>query len=327
MTTTTDRNGNDFAGDTEATAEVPRPALPPQTPQAPYGYGPYAAPQPAAWTPGYAPYGPQAPVPSAPQRGLTRNGRIAVAGGAAALVAAMVGVVVIGAHAGGGSTETRRYAPPADTNATAEADPGAKVLAAADLPQLLLNPAEVAGAVGMPGSDRIAQPQKIRTQPYADKLASNQSCLPLAYAGEQDAYQGTGFSSMRGQFTMAKGGDDPQNWFYDQTVFAYPTKDAAEKAMLKNVATFKACEGQSWSVSEPSDAGPRTIFWNAGTVQQRDALVIAPITQENAEGWGCWRGLTTDANVVIDFTVCALDKPATVPAALADTITKKLPTT
>lgn len=326
MSTTTDRNGNDFAGDAETTAEVPRPPLAPQSPQAPYGYGPYAAPQPAAWTPGYAPYGQAVPVPTAPKSGLSRNGRLAVAGGAAALVAAMAGVIVVGAHVGGGSTAMPSVSSTASSSA---ADPNVKMIAGTDLPQMLLNPAEVAAAVGLPGSERAAKVGKLVSAPWVDTIASNQECLALAYSAEQDAYQGTGFTAMRGQASTVRiPNSDAQSWFFSQGVFAYPTVDAAEKALLKNVATFKACEGQSWSEAGNADNGNRPLFWTVGSVNHDgNGFVTVQTSQENANGWGCWRALKTDANVVVDFTVCGLNKPESVPAALADAITAKLPTT
>ena len=319
MTTTDHR---DVSG--EQTVELSRPAgLPPRPPAgypaAAWGAAPGYGPQ-LPWGKGFPPPAPFAPRP--PRQGLSRNAWIAVAA-AVVLIVAMVVVIVVGAGsgAGGGSPQAAPSTAPSTTN---PGDP-AMVLGSADLPMMLLNTAEIAQLVGQPASAALAKPGRVRTLPCGDKLLSGQECLPLAYTAEQAAHQGSEFTAMRGQFTAVRvPNDDPHSWAFDQGVFAYPSADAAEQALRANTARWKACEGKSWGAREDSGAGPRDVYWTGGQVENSDDLVIAPITQENGDGWGCWRGMTAVSNVVADFTVCGKDLPSSAISQAAAASTGKI---
>lgn len=315
----------------------------PQPGQAQQGYYPgygapqqgpgYGAPQAPGYGPGFPPsYGPQhtaTGLPGGPKRGLAAVPRAAwlAAAGALALVVILVAVVVAG-HSGSGSTASssvRSYAPTTAASDKPEGDPG-KLITSAQLPGMLLSPAEIAEAVGQPGNVEGAKASKVYTSAFVDTLTSGQECLPLAYAAEQVAFQGTGFTAMRSQNTQVRvPNDDARSWSLTQGVFAYPSRDAAEKALLTNIGTWKTCEGKSWSYQVDNGNGPATYFWTVGSVQQIDTLVIAPLTQENGDGWGCWRGITVTGNVVADFTACGKDFTPTVATNAAAAIVGKAP--
>lgn len=332
--TDTAENHTDTAGAEEDTVVVPRP----QFPQPPHGYAPYGGPgygQPHAGPYGQQPYGPLSagfaagfPAP-APNRGLAAVSRttwIAVTA-ALTLIVAMVAVVVIATGSKGDTAHTsRRYADPSATTEAAPADPG-KVLGSAALTPLLLNPTEIGAIVGKPTAG--ARVSTLFNLPAKDTLVSGQECLPLAFTAESEVYQGSGFTGMRLQYTKAKeGAPVDRDWVFHQAAFAYPTVKAAEDFLVSNAAKWKLCENKSWGRAEAtSDGGTRDYYWSAGTVDISDAgLVTAPITQENGEGWACWRGMSLVANVVNDFTVCGLNTASEQINAAADAIAKKIPT-
>lgn len=302
-TTTNHRDASD-----EATVELPRPT----TPQAvALGYRP--GPQWGTGFPPPPPYSPHAPFAQpAPRRGLTaisRNTRIGVAA-AIALVVAMVVAVVLGAGAAGG-TQARRYAP-------AAGDTAARLVTPAELAGMLLSPEAIAQLVGQPATAAVATPRPVHSTPNNTDVLSTPSCLPVAYPAEQVAYQGSGFTAMKVQMTVARPAkDQPQLWVFEQGAVTYPTAEAAEKFVAASADSWKTCQNQSWS--QRYDTGA-TVFWTSGEVTAADGLLSVLTTQENGEGWGCRRGLKAHANAVMDFAVCGDNVPASVVPATAEAI-------
>lgn len=332
-TTTSDANVGLPEFSEDKTTVVSRPAQH-QSPQGynyGYGQGPTVPHYGGAFPP---PYGPHHVVPgkfpAAPKWGLARVPRAAWLAAAAvvALVVILVAVIVAGSGAGGRSPQgTGGYAgsstaaPTPAVPADADTDP-AKLITSADLPKMLLNPQEIAAAVGQPANTATAKPGEVRTAPYVDALTSGQDCLALAATAQQGAYQGSGFTAARSLSTLATiPGDDARSWSFFQGMFVYPNVAAAEKALLTNSAKWKSCEGKSWSYNQNG----RDYFWTAGTVENSGTLTLAWNTQENGDGWGCWRAITSAANVVADFTACGKELPQTAAAQAAAAITGKAP--
>lgn len=331
---TTPHTPTDTITGEEATAVVTRPAFTPPAPaaQGPVpGYGGYGAPQYGGPGVPPPPYGPHHVVPGAfpaPKRGLARVPRAAWLAAAAALTLVVILVAVVVANSGGGATSAsssaRSYAP--TTTESADGEP-ATLITSAQLPGMLLNPTEIADSVGQPDNIAGAKPSEVRSAPYLDELIAGRECLPLAYTAEQVTYQGTGFTAMRAQSTAVRTpNEDARSWVFHQGVIAYPSRDAAEKTLLTNIGKWKACENTTWGTREKYEGGAtRDVYWAAGAVQQIDTLVVAPITQENGDGWGCWRGITLTGNVVVDYTVCGQNLTPTAATQAAAAITGKAP--
>lgn len=308
MTTTTE-HPPEFSD--EATVVLPRRPLP-QAPQgytAPVpGYG-YGFPQ-GGGVPPVGPFGSQAPFGQpAPQRGpkISRNGWIGI-GGAVALVVAMIVAIVAGTSAVGGSSQAAR-------GGSAEA---AQTVAPADLAGMLLAPEAIAEIVGQPGTAAMALPRPVHATPNDADVLSDPACLPVSYPAEKVAYQGSGFTAMQVQMTVARPArNEPQLWVFEQAVTSYPSAQAADAFVRASAESWKRCENASWSQRYNTGA---TVFWNSGTITGADGLLAVPITQENGAGWGCWRGLTAHANAVLDFAVCADNLPASVVPATAQAI-------
>ena len=327
---TTTENGHRHLAD-EDTVAVPRQPLgyPGQQTPAP-GHGPYPDPQFGGWATGFPP--PPFPMHAArPRRGLRalpRNTWIAIAA-ATVLVIVMVAVTVLTSaltSGGGDSAQTpRRYASPTTTAAAQPADP-AKLVGSAKLPGVLLGADEAAALLGHAGGAADAKIGQIYTLPAADVLLAGNECLALAYPAEQTVYQGSGFTSMRLRYSRAKIGTPMEkDWVFNQAVFAYPSEQAAQNFLATSTDKWKACQGRSWGNRETYDTGTRDVYWSGGPVLvNEDGLLTAPITQENGDGWGCWRAMTAASNVVTEFSACGLRLPDSTATAAAAAITRKI---
>lgn len=325
MTTTTD-NRIEFSD--EATVVLPRRPLP-QAPQgypapAP-GYG-YGFPQ-GGGVPPVGPFGPQAPFGQpAPQRGpkISRNGWIGI-GGAVALVVAMVVAIVAGTSAVGGSSQAARSTTTAPSTA-AEAPAADKALGVADLKGLLLSPRESAAALDKPGTVATAKVGKLHTELMPDAtLTGNPLCQAMNLDGIESAYRGTGYTGARTLYTGNKSDQIEAQWLLSQTVVAYPSAKAAGDALGTLLNAWHGCE-KPFTTVEKGQSGPTNVTWTPGSVDVADGLATVMVTQEGGEGWGCWRGLTTVANVVVDFSACGADMPGSVATATAAAITGKVQT-
>lgn len=310
----------------EATVELTRPAgPPPQTPAgypaAPWGATPAYRPGPQ-WTTGFPPpppYGPQTPFGApAPRRrgpaGISRNTWIGVAA-ALALVVVMIVAIVAATTAVGGDATARRYADTATTTAQA-----APVVTPAELSGMLLRPEMIAQLVGQPGSETMARGKPVRSRPYPSVGISDPACAPVSLPAQEIAYQGSGYTALQEQTTIAQAAGTRQKlWVFQESVATYPTATAAETFVTASAARWTACPG-SWR-EEYADGV--TGFWSAAQMGTTDGLLSTLISQENGGGWGCWRGLKAHGNAVMDFAVCAENLPASVPAATAAVIANK----
>lgn len=315
MTTTTTTTDHD-----EATVELTRPAGPP--PQTPAGYAPgfYGQPGYGQPAPGYGAYPPPqwgaGFPPPPPRRGLgavSRGAWIAVAA-AVGLVVAMVAAVVVGAGIWGGGS-------PQAVPATADAEAAPELATAADLPAMLLRPEVIAQVVGQPGSEAMAVAKPVRFTPSGSGGTSDPACAAVALPAREVAYQGSGYTAIQSQMTVARPSrNEPQLWTYQQAVAVFPTTAAAEKFAAASAPRWNSCAGRSWS--ETYSDGSKA-FWSASEIGTAEGLLMALTTQENGGGWGCWRGLKAHANAVMDFVVCGENLPATVLPAAAAAIARK----
>lgn len=293
------------------------------------GCGPYPGPRPGGWAPPFPPqpFPPPAPLHAArPTRGLptlSRNARIAAASAGLGLIMAMVAVIVFaGARSGGDSAGVAR--PGVDPTASAApqlADPVESVRSA-DLPGMLLTAQEAATLAGHPGSGEEAYSSGIFSAPFVTEMLAGSQCRPLGYVGEQATYQGSGFTAMRATGMRAKLKTPlQQDWVLNQSVVAYPSSQIAQDVVVATTGKWRSCEGASWGKRE----GDRDIFWTAGLVQTgADDLVTTLVSQENGDGWACWRGMTAVSRVVAEFAACGVNPPVALPVAVAAAMAKKI---
>lgn len=327
MTTTTATDSRPEFSD-ETTVVLPRPTqLPPQAPapqySAPAGYRP--GPQ---WGTGFPPppYGPAPGLAQpAPARGprITRNSWIGIAA-AIALVVVMIVAVVAGTSAVSGSSQAKGSTSP--STSAVEKPAADKALGAADLKGLLLSPREAAQVMNKPGGAAAAKVGKVYTDLLPDAtILGGSPCQALNLNGVDSAYRGTGYTAARTLNMGVKADQIEAGWMLSQTVVAYPNATTAGDALGTLLTQWHGCEKPLTTV-EKGSTGPTNVTWSPATVDVSDGLASVLIAQEGGEGWGCWRGLTSVANVVVDFTACAADQTGSVPTATAAAITGKVQT-
>ena len=329
--TTTDFPAQDITDG--PTVQLPRPAVRPPAPAAypaaPNHYpGQPGYPAPGGWG-GMPPAGPFPPAgfPGAqPPRPSGLRNPAALALSAAAVVVIIALVIAVVATRGESGTPQRIPAKPGST-ATAAPAPET-VFTSAQLSGIALNVTEMASLVGQPGTETMADARPARTELYDDTI-SDQSCIGVAYPGEQTAYRGSGYRAVRTQFTVTRPSKGaPQLWILDQVAVAFPTTQAAADFVSNAAPRWQACGGKSWTQHVPALGGEPAVdySWTTGAVSDSDGLLTAQTSQENGDGWGCRRGLKAYGTLVVDLGVCAANLSDSVVPQAIDAITAKAAT-
>lgn len=282
---------------------------------------------------------PMPPMPPRPQGGGPNGGRSWWLVGIVAVVA-ILGVVagVVGltdrtagkpeASSAPGSPAPGSSAPapaPSVVPPSPQPAPPTKTVGAAQLKRLLLSPKEIVAAIGQPGTAALADPKPVRSKLYIDVI-SEADCIGMAFNGEKDAYQSSGYDAAQMQTTVARRDkSEPVEWLYDQAVFSFPSAQAAADFVRDSTGIWQRCQGKSW-IHQTTDADGEDyqVSWSAGQVGVEGGLMTVWLSQDDSDGWGCRRGLKAEANVVVDFAVCGADVPQAAVTGAAGAITEKI---
>ncbi len=326
MTTPTPPGGWHDSGD-EKTVHIPprgaapgprpNPWQPPQPPQAHSAPGyPTNWVQPPALPPGgYGPPPGWAPAPAPGGKGR-RTLWLSIAA-AVVLVTVLVGTFVF-ANRGGDSQRTSSAAdqPTDTTTAPAETATPVAPIPVAALTGLLLSPPEaasVAGSATMVGNGDYGD--KIY-EAMSDEPIVDEACMSLS-PGLEGSYKGSGFTASRQQFLKGESADRK----VVQTVVSFSDAASAQRYVTSTTAKWKACANRTINLGAvAADAN----YWGVGEITESDGLTTATRVEEGGGGWGCRNGLSARNNVVIDFTICGEDVPASVVPAFADKVSAKI---
>jgi hypothetical protein len=197
--------------------------------------------------------------------------------------------------------------------------PGASApVAASALSGLLLPAGQVAGIVGAAdmGND-TGVPALLADN--APEIAET-DCVSAWNAGQRSVYARTGDTGAYSQTLRAR--EKPVRHIAYQTVIAYPTASAANKAVAGQFAQWSACSGRTVTSTLPAPRTPR-LFTFGPVTNTGGILSMTQISVDNAT-FGCQRALAARSNVVIDVRAC---RPDTTSQAvdILDAIAAKVP--
>lgn len=200
----------------------------------------------------------------------------------------------------------------ADTVSSAQAPtPTRKVvprpLVERELNGLLLEPAAVAAALGVPA---MAVTGAAREMADDSAIMSPAECLALDGAAEAPAYADSGFHAVRDQ-TLTDG--DQFQHYAKQSVVLFPYWEKAVEYFAAATAQWHGCHDFVHTQSQ--------THWEVGPIDVGEGTLDTVVTQvdHGAPGWACGRSLVQRNNVVIDVNTCGVS-PGTSAKAIASGI-------
>ena len=200
----------------------------------------------------------------------------------------------------------------------AASDPAPPAVAAGDLDGLLLDEAEINGAMGATGMT-VSETSKQMWDSSSE--ISEADCLPVYGAGEYEVYTGSGWSAMR-YVSLQEPGDDPPH-FAEQSVVAFPNHEVAANFFGNSEKTWAVCADRRYNLSLP-DLDIETL-WTVGKIENTDGMLTTSMVMEDGDGWGCERALTRASNAVVDVTTCSYSRGGGGAVAIARQIVEKMP--
>ncbi len=163
---------------------------------------------------------------------------------------------------------------------------------AVDLSSILLSVADlntIMGASMAPAN----QAEQMLTSPG---MVSNLSCLGAFEAIQAATYQGSGFTAVRGQGLHST---NPPHRVY-QAAVEFPSTESAHAFVRRSAGEWKACAGQTVTVTE----GNQTTPWNFGELNGAPPRIVQRRTEAGADGHVCQHVLSAVSRVVIDVHAC-----------------------
>ncbi|WP_197520585.1 serine/threonine-protein kinase PknH/PknJ [Mycobacterium sp. E2479] len=151
---------------------------------------------------------------------------------------------------------------------------------------------------------------------------ANINCLAVAYAAENTAYKGSGWTAMRAQEVRNSGSQLIQ--LVSQNVVAFSSADAAAAVYAASSRSWSACANTRWT--ETSRADGSTTMWSAGSVSDQNGWLTISATREDIPTITRQRAMTARKNIVIDVSTVS-DRPSSQLAVdIAKQIAAKVPT-
>jgi hypothetical protein len=196
--------------------------------------------------------------------------------------------------------------------------PPPPTVAAGELDGLLLDEAEINGAMGATG---MTESETSKQMWDSSEDISDASCLPVYGAAEYTVYTGTGWSAMR-YVSLQEPVEDPPH-FAEQSVVAFPNHDVAAKFLSGSGEDWVQCEDRQYTL-KLRDFNIDTL-WTVGQVENSDGMLTTSMVMEDGDGWGCARALTMASNVAVDVTACSYNRGGDAATTIARDIADKLP--
>lgn len=202
------------------------------------------------------------------------------------------------------------------------ATPAASLTTEAGLPTALLSAGEVAADLGSPDivvTNEVSTPWDHSAQFPA---GTDPGCLAIAGAAQRAAYEGSGWTVLRGQVLREPPAAQAWSHFATQAVVLFTTATAASDFFERSRQAWAACSDRE--LSYPEQPAPEQV-WSVGpTAASRDMLTVSR-SQRSPQQWSCQRALTVRGNAAVDVEACSLDGPTDAAAAMAGTIGDRLP--
>lgn len=196
--------------------------------------------------------------------------------------------------------------------------PTAPPATAETLSSLLLSAPEVAAAL----SGQVTVTREVDT-PWNDSAhLANTDCLAVAGAAQKGAYDGSGWTGMRGQILREAPGAGSWSHYAVQAVVLFPTATAAADFFRGSQRSWAGCSDRELSYAQ--QLMPAQV-WSVGPVGVDHDVLTVSRTQRGPQQWSCQRALRVRGNVAVDVEACSLDGPTTAAAAIAGAIDERLP--
>lgn len=154
------------------------------------------------------------------------------------------------------------------------------------------------------------------------KNINDKNCLAVDGAAQDKVYEGTGWTSMRGQRLDDSIDDSKKRKHYAiQAVVAFPNAQDASNFYNSSVQSWKSCSNRRFNDSSPNQ--PATI-WSVGDVTSGNGMLTSSQVQEGGNGWSCQRALTVRNNLAIDIVTCAYNETGPSATDIANQIATKV---
>lgn len=154
------------------------------------------------------------------------------------------------------------------------------------------------------------------------KNVDDKNCLAVDGAAQGKVYEGTGWTSMRGQRLDDSIDDSKKRKHYAiQAVVAFPNAQDASNFYNSSVQSWKSCSNRRFNDASPNQ--PATV-WSVGDVTNDNGLLTSSQVQEGGDGWSCQRALTVRNNLAIDVVTCAYNESGPSATSIANQIATKV---
>jgi serine/threonine-protein kinase len=190
----------------------------------------------------------------------------------------------------------------------------------AALDGLLLTPAQIDTTMGANGMV-VVRPWSTFNDLGFNNPASPPECISVSGAAEAAAYNGSGWTAVRGQSLQDKDTSGKHRYLHwiEQAVIMFPSAQAASAFVSASTQSWPACANRGFHDNVDN------AQWNAGQVTTTNGTLTAIATATPSTGWACQRALTARNNVVIDATGCSFSTTEQ-GISIANQIATKVPT-
>jgi serine/threonine protein kinase len=185
---------------------------------------------------------------------------------------------------------------------------------ASRLAALLLNSSE---ANGVMGATKMTAGKPITSMESSTSVLSQPNCLGALYTSQTAVYGGSGYSAISG-VVYSEPGDNFDHWL-NQGVVSYPTVDQAKAFLSASQDKWKACAGNTVTVTNKG----KTYRWTFAQLTGGPPTITVTDTQEGADGWACQRVMSQANNVIVDINACSYhigDQASQVASKIVDKI-------
>jgi serine/threonine kinase PknH len=241
-------------------------------------------------------------------------------------VAAAVLILVITIVAAGIYFATKNSNPvattttaPTTTAPNISTSTGSSPVAEAALEGLLLTTDQINTAMNTSGMESKGVVSKLFSGNETVLTPANIDCKPIAYAAQDTAYNGSGWTAMRGQYLRSSGSNFTQ--LVGQNVVAFSSAEAATAFYAASSRSWSACANARYTNKHPESSA----MWSTGPISDRNGWLTISGTEDDNPAWTLQRALSVRNNVVIDVAAHSYSPSSQLAVNIAKQIAAKVP--
>jgi serine/threonine kinase PknH len=179
------------------------------------------------------------------------------------------------------------------TPAAAPTVPAAAPAPSVNLDSILLSGSDVNAVMGVSNMQATNQSEQMVLPPGT---ASNPDCIGAFAAIQSSAYQGSGYTAVRGQALNAP---DPPLFVYEAAV-SFPSAEQAHAFVRTSADKWRACAGQTLTLTTSNN---KIFHWNFGNLTGSPPKITQTHTQASGART-CQHALSAVSQVVIEVVAC-----------------------